>query len=69
VLALAAPVERALAKPENGAVASAGKRPGKPVIYMRDPDLGVSRPDASVGLYVRILTRHARWMPSLPDSA
>jgi hypothetical protein len=42
VLALAAPVERALAKPENGAVAFAGRRLGKPTIHMRDPDLGVS---------------------------
>jgi hypothetical protein len=34
-------VERALAKRENGAVAFAGKRLGKPIIQMRDPDLGV----------------------------
>jgi acid phosphatase type 7 len=38
VLSMAAPVERATARLDNGAVAFAGKRLGKRVIYTRDPD-------------------------------
>jgi WD40-like Beta Propeller Repeat len=38
-LSPATPVDSAAATLENGAIAFAGKRLGKPVIYMRDPDL------------------------------
>jgi hypothetical protein len=42
-LSPATPVGSAAATLENGAIAFAGKRLGKPVIYMRDPDLTGAR--------------------------